>query len=89
MLFIIKSMLFIFKPEEWSLYHNASLLINIRNWTLRESLRCLSKKLWLFIAIFQFENFDIWKLRFYNCFICDLNCTIFVLCGCRIMFHLC
>jgi hypothetical protein len=29
--------------DEWSLYHNASLLINIRNWTLRVFERCLSK----------------------------------------------
>ena len=47
------------------------------------------EKLWLFIAIFHSENFNFWKVRFYNCFICDLSCTIFVLCGCRIMFHLC
>jgi hypothetical protein len=30
-------------------------------------------KLWLFIAIFHSENFDFWKVRFYNCFICDLK----------------
>ena len=47
------------------------------------------EKLWLFIAIFHSEHFDFWKVRSYNCFICDLNCTIFVLCGCRIMFQLC
>ena len=29
--------------EEWSLYHNASLLINIRNSILRVFERCLSK----------------------------------------------
>ena len=49
----------------------------------------LVEKLWFSIAIFHSENFDFWKVRLYNCFICDLNCTIFVLCGCRIMFQLC
>ena len=31
------------------------------------------EKLWFSIAIFHSENFDFWKVRFYNCFICDLN----------------
>ena len=35
------------------------------------------EKLWFSIAIFHSENFDFWKVRFYNCFICDLSCTIF------------
>jgi hypothetical protein len=33
------------------------------------------------------KNCDFWKVRFYNCSICDLNCTIFVLCG-RILSYL-
>ena len=71
-------------PEEkWSLYHNESLLIF--GIELCESLRDVCRK----IVIFHSENFDFWKVRFYNCFICDLNCTIFVSCVCRIMFQLC
>jgi hypothetical protein len=33
----------IMSEEEWSLYQNASLLINIRSWILRVFERCLSK----------------------------------------------
>jgi hypothetical protein len=46
------------------------------------------EKMWLFMAIFLSENFEFREVRFYNCFICDLNCTIFVLYGCRVMFQL-
>jgi hypothetical protein len=42
--------------EEWSLYHNASLLINIRNWILRVFQRCLSKNCGCLSRFFTLNN---------------------------------
>jgi hypothetical protein len=41
--------------EEWSLYHNASLLINIRNWILRVFERCLSKNCGCLLRFFTLK----------------------------------
>ena len=78
--------------EEWSLYHNASLHCNIRNWTLRVFERIWAKFVEKIVVVYRvFHSFLLIFGRYVFIivlFVTLISCTIFVLCRCRIMLRL-